>query len=107
MAEPTPPTTSEVFDRVADILGCKWTLAILDGIARGVNRPGRLEKELPGLTTKVLNERIHKLERFGLIVRDTFSEIPPRVEYRFTPQGKRMLDVVHQVRAFADEWHRG
>lgn len=104
MTDLPPPEPAVVFDRVADVLGCKWTLAILDGIARGINRPGRLEKELPGLTTKVLNERIHKLERFGLIVRRSYPEIPPRVEYHFTPQGVRMLDLVHQVRSFAENW---
>lgn len=100
----TKPSREEAFHRISDILGCKWTLAIMEAISRGVNRPGRLERELNGLTTKVLNERINKLERFGLLVRHTYPEIPPRVEYEFTEQGRQMLDLVRAVGAFVDRW---
>lgn len=99
------PSREEAFHRISDILGCKWTLAILEAIARGVNRPGRLERELNGLTTKVLNERIHKLERFGLLVRHTYPEIPPRVEYEFTEQGRRLLALIQAVGEFVEQWH--
>ncbi|GIV15927.1 MAG: transcriptional regulator [Armatimonadota bacterium] len=95
----------EVYDCVTEILKCKWTLAILDAIARGVNRPGRLERELPGLTTKVLNERIRKLERYGIIVRQVYPEIPPRVEYLFTERGKRLLKLLDAVNEFARQWN--
>ncbi|MCS6831103.1 MAG: helix-turn-helix domain-containing protein [Armatimonadota bacterium] len=94
----------EVYDCVTEILKCKWTLAILDAIARGVNRPGRLERELPGLTTKVLNERIRKLERYGIIIRQVYPEIPPRVEYMFTERGKRLLALIEAVNEFARRW---
>lgn len=98
------PSREEAFHRITDILRCKWMLAILEAIARGVNRPGRLERELPGLTTKVLNERIHKLERFGLLVRHSYGEIPPRVEYEFTEQGMRLLELIRTVTDFVDRW---
>ena len=94
----------EAFHRLSDILGCKWTLAILEAIARGVNRPGRLERELNGLTAKVLNDRIHKLERFGLLVRRTYPEIPPRVEYEFTEQGRQLLGLLRAVGEFVERW---
>ena len=91
------------FGEVADVLGCKWTLAILDAMDRGVNRPGRLQRELPGLSAKVLNQRRGKLQRFGLIVRHAHPEIPPRVEYEFTPRGRSMLDVVRAARRYAED----
>jgi|SRR5687767_6577384 DNA-binding HxlR family transcriptional regulator len=90
------------FEQVADVLGCKWTVAILDALERGVNRPGRLQRELPGLTAKVLNQRIRKLSRMGLIVRHAHPEIPPRVEYEFTDRGLRMAEVLRAVRKFAE-----
>ncbi len=101
---PAPADPHVVFERLADILGCKWTLAILDGIARGINRPGRLERELPGLTTKVMNERLAKLTRYGVIVRHAYDETPPRVEYDFSAEGRRMLELLRQVRQFAEQW---
>lgn len=96
----------EGFHRLTEILRCKWTMAIIDAIARGVNRPGRLERELPGLTTKVLQERVKKLERFGVIVRRTYPEIPPRVEYEFTERGRRLLDLMRTIAEFAADWLR-
>lgn len=94
----------ENYHRITDILRCKWTIAILDAIDRGVNRPGRMERELPGLTAKVLNERIRKLERYGFVERVSYPEVPPRVEYRFTRDGKRLVKLVRTVRTFVDAW---
>jgi DNA-binding HxlR family transcriptional regulator len=91
------------FQQLADILGCKWTMAILDGISGGVNRPGRIERALPGLTTKILNDRVKKLERFGLIVRRSYPEVPPRVEYELTPRGRRLVALLGTIRRFAED----
>ncbi|MGH7573614.1 MAG: winged helix-turn-helix transcriptional regulator [Longimicrobiales bacterium] len=103
----SPPTREEPFHRITEILRCKWTLAILDAIDRGINRPGRLERELTGLTTKVLNERIHKLERFGVLVKRRYTEIPPRVELEFTDEGIRLLELVRTIARFVEDWHPG
>jgi DNA-binding HxlR family transcriptional regulator len=94
----------EAFHRLTDILRCKWTLAVLDALAQGVNRPGQIIRALPGLSTKVLYERVHKLERYGLLVRHAYPEIPPRVEYELTERGRRLIKLVRQMREFAQEW---
>lgn len=94
----------EAFHRLTDILRCKWTLAVLDLLAQGVNRPGRIMRALPGLTTKVLYERVHKLERYGLVIRRAYPEIPPRVEYELTERGRRLLALIGQMREFAQDW---
>ncbi len=104
MAEGIAPEPQVTFESVRELLCCKWTMAILDAIAHGVNRPGRLERTLPGLTTKVLNERIHKLERYELIRKIVYPEVPPRVEYELTERGKRFMQLVDTIRAFAEEW---
>jgi DNA-binding HxlR family transcriptional regulator len=102
----TVPRASRVerFHQVTELLRCKWTVSIVEAIARGVNRPGRLERELPGLTTKVLNERIAKLERFGMLTRCAYPEMPPRVEYEITERGERLLELVRAIGKFVDEW---
>jgi DNA-binding HxlR family transcriptional regulator len=94
----------EGFHRVTEILRCKWTMSILDAIAQGINRPGRLERALPGLTAKVLHERIDKLERYGMLVRRAHPEVPPRVEYEFTERGRRLCELVATIGRFVDEW---
>jgi DNA-binding HxlR family transcriptional regulator len=84
---------------VEDVLGCKWTLRVLAHIRRGVQRPGALERAIDGISTKVLNERLRKLLRFGLIERRAYPEVPPRVEYRLTAFGRRFTRVLDAVEA--------
>ena len=88
---------------VEQVLGCKWTLRVLGAIRSGVQRPGALEREIPGISTKVLNERLRKLARFGVIARRAFPEVPPRVEYRLTPYGRRFTKVLDAVEALQRE----
>ena len=82
---------------IEEIVGCKWALQILAQIRRGVCRPGALERALPGLTTKVMNERLVKMTRFGILERIGYPEIPPRVEYCLTPFGERFIEVLDGI----------
>lgn len=94
----------EAFHRVAEILHCKWSIAVLDAIERGISRPAQMQREHPGLSGKVLNQRLRKLERFDLIARQAFAEVPPRVEYTLSEQGNRLVELIRAMRGFADQW---
>lgn len=91
---------------VEDVVGCKWTLRILARIRAGTARPGALTASLEGLTTKVLNERLRKLVRFGIVSRTAYPEVPPRVEYRLTPFGRRFVRLLDQVEELQAELDR-
>lgn len=82
---------------VESIVGCKWSLHVLAEIRRGVNRPGALVRTAKGLTAKVLNERLSKMLRFGILDKHVYPEIPPRVEYVFTPFGERFLEILDGI----------
>lgn len=82
---------------VEDVVGCKWSLAVLALVRRGVRRPGAMEHAIPGLSKKVLNERLRKLVRFGVLARSAFPEVPPRVEYRLTSFGEKFAGVMDGV----------
>lgn len=82
---------------VESIVGCKWSLHVLAQIRNGICRPGALERTAPGLTTKVLNERLAKFVRFGIVKRVAYPEIPPRVEYHFTPFGRKFVQLLDQI----------
>ncbi|MFO1402886.1 MAG: helix-turn-helix domain-containing protein [Steroidobacteraceae bacterium] len=97
------PAAPRVARMVEDIIGCKWSVCVLDLVSRGIARPGAMQRSLPGLSTKVLNERLRKLLRYGLIDRNVYAELPPRVEYRLTPLGRRFGRVLEQVNALEDE----
>jgi len=93
---------TRVATMVESIIGCKWSLSVLRLIREGINRPGEMQRQVDGLSTKVLNERLTKLTRFGIIDKNIFAESPPRVEYAFTAFGKKFLqiiDVVEKVQA--------
>lgn len=83
---------------VEDIVGCKWSMSILDMIDKGINRPGAMVREKDGLTTKVLNERLRKLQKYEIINKIEHPEVPPRVEYIYTDFGKKFLDIVQAIR---------
>ena len=74
-------------------------MSVLTALRDGVCRPGALERACVGISTKVLNERLRKLMRFGIVDRRVFAEVPPRVEYHFTSFGRRFVDLVDAVRA--------
>jgi DNA-binding HxlR family transcriptional regulator len=88
---------------VEDVVGCKWSLAVLGMVRRGVHRPGAMEQAIPGLSKKVLNERLRKLVRFGVLARRAYPEVPPRVEYRLTPFGEKFAGVMDGVERLEDE----
>ena len=88
---------------IEDIVGCKWSLCVLELVSRGVSRPGEMQRSYHGLTAKVLNERLRKLVRYGILERHAFAEVPPRVEYTLTPMGRRFGQLLEQVRALERE----
>lgn len=88
---------------VERIVGCKWSLHVLACVRRGIVRPGAIQRAVPGLSAKVLNERLRRLVAFGVLERRIFAEVPPRVEYRLTPFGERFLDILDRIAALEHE----
>jgi len=80
-----------------DVLGCRWTFSVLRTVARGVNRPGAIERNIEGISTKVLSDRLKNFTRAGIFERKQFPEIPPRVEYHLTDFGKKFLRLIKEV----------
>ena len=89
---------------VEDVVGCKWTLTILQLIRQGTRRPGAMERSVEGLTTKVLNERLKKLVDYGILERCAYAEIPPRVEYELTPFGHKFASVLDAIETLEEEY---
>jgi DNA-binding HxlR family transcriptional regulator len=95
--EPKPAARPAVARMVEDIVGCKWSLAVLGRIRAGVTRPGAIRRSLTGLSTKVMNERLAKMVRFGLLGRRSYDERRPRVEYVLTPLGEELAVILDQI----------
>jgi DNA-binding HxlR family transcriptional regulator len=83
-------------------VGEKWTVRILLSLDRSVLRFTELRGLLTDITPKVLTETLRALERDGLVARQVFAEVPPRVEYRLTPLGTSLLDAVQPLRSWSE-----
>ena len=91
---------------VEDVVKCKWAMTVLALSRQGVRRPGAMVMSVDGLTKKVLNERLKKLVRYGVLERVAYPEIPPRVEYGLTPFGKKFIGILDAIENLAEERER-
>jgi DNA-binding HxlR family transcriptional regulator len=90
--------------RTAEIISGKWTLLIIRDLASGVKRFNQLERSLHGISPKTLSERLRSLEEEGVIIRQTFAEMPPRVEYSLTTKGRDLCNVIESMRSYGKRW---
>ena len=72
---------------VETVVGCKWSLTVIDLVKNGIRRPGAMERTVEGLTAKVLNDCLRLLVSYGVLEKQSYAEVPPRVEYNFTSFG--------------------
>ena len=79
------------------LLSNKWTILILRDLFTGTKRFGELKKSLNGVSQKVLTANLRSLEEKGIIEREVFPEVPPRVEYRLTDLGKTLDPIIKSV----------
>ncbi len=86
-----------------DVVGCKWSAAVVGALHRGVSRPGKLERYIPGISTKILNERLRRLLEYGLATRKDHSAAALHVEYRLTKTGAKLAKVIEQLHALQEE----
>lgn len=81
-------------DRIIPLLHGKWELQIMLEVCRfDVLRFGEIKKKFPFITNTVLTSALRNLEKWGLITRTQYNEMPPRVEYAPTEKGKSLLPV--------------
>jgi DNA-binding HxlR family transcriptional regulator len=90
--------------RTADIVCAKWTLLIVRDLAEGRSRFCELERSLTGISPRTLSLRLRELESEGVVERQTFAEVPPRVEYVLTAKGEALLPIIDGMRSFGRDW---
>jgi DNA-binding HxlR family transcriptional regulator len=88
----------------ADLICGKWTILIIRDLAEGRSRFCELERSLEGISPRTLSLRLRALEEEGIVVRETYPEVPPRVEYGLTEKGEALLPVVEAMRTYGREW---
>jgi len=92
------------YHRAVELIGRRWTGAILRAMLCGVFRFSDLTQTIPGISDRMLSERLKGLEAEGLVVRLVTPETPVRIEYHLTEKGRSLLSVVEAVADWAEEW---
>ena len=82
-----------------NVLRCKWSTSVLQQIALGTKQPGELLRHIPGLTKKVMYQRLKKLERFEYIKRRLVNNRPLKVFYTLTLRGRRAFNIIKMIKA--------
>lgn len=89
---------------VMDIVGGKWKMPILCVLAMGGTvRYGQVRKKIPSITNMMLAQSLKELEEHGLVHREQYNEVPPRVEYSLTGEGERIMPVIRAIGAWGRE----
>ena len=93
--------------RTAEIVCGKWTLLVIRDLADGRSRFCELERSLAGISPRTLSLRLRALEEEGIVRRQTFPEVPPRVEYALTAKGRALVPLIEDMRAYGRQWLGG
>ena len=86
-------------ERTLEVIGGRWKVLILRELFPGVRRFGQLHRALHGITQKMLTQQLREMEEDGIIHREIYLQVPPKVEYSLTPLGeslKPILDSMHE-----------
>lgn len=86
--------------KALEIIGGKWKLLLVYQINDQTRRYGELKKLVPEISEKMLIQELKSLVEIGILNKKSYPEIPPRVEYRLTDKGKKLLPLIEQIRLF-------
>lgn len=85
------------------LIGGRWKTIILFCLTTGTKRFGEIAVRIPDISRKVLTEQLKELAADGLIQREQYKEIPPRVEYSLTELGISLLPIIHELEKWGTE----
>lgn len=98
-----PDVDPEIFRSILARVGDKWSMMLIGMLQEGPRRFTELKAMTPGISSRMLTQTLRQLERDGLVEREVFAEIPPRVEYQVTPLGQSLVPVVLALAEWASE----
>ena len=108
-----PSTCAETDSRVCphyhqavELIGKRWTGAILYAMSDGANRYCDLRSGVPGMSDRLLSARLKELEEAGLVTRTVHDSTPVRVEYELTDKGLSLTPIMESISDWASRWHQ-
>lgn len=93
-----------IFHHAIELIGRRWTGAILRAIRCDLARYNEIAAAIPGLSDRLLSERLKELEAEGIVKRTVIPETPVRIEYRLTDSGRDLIPAFDAVSEWAEKW---
>ena len=98
------PALCTRFHRASELIGRRWTGAIIFVLLKQTCRFATLRDAIPGITDRMLSERLQELEEEGLVERTVIPDTPVRVEYALTKKGKALADAIGAISDWAEKY---
>ena len=89
-----------------EIIGNKWTALILRDLCTGSKRFCELEKSVGRINPRTLSQRLDDLEQHGIVTKQSYAEVPPRIEYTLTPKGEDLVPVLKAMSNWGDKYYQ-
>lgn len=86
-----------------EVIGGKWKGVILYHLIGGTKRNNQLMRLLPNITQRMLTRQLRELEDDGLVHREVYPQVPPKVEYSLTAKGKSLTSIIHALKDWGEE----
>ena len=93
------------FHAAIELIGKRWTGAILSALTEGPMRFGELAKAVPRMSDRLLSQRLRELEREGLVERTVEPGTPVKVTYALTAKGAGLRPAIYELKQWANRWH--
>lgn len=100
----TGPHLCHRFHKASELIGRRWTGAVLFILLKAPCRFATLRDAIPDITDRMLSERLQELEREGIVDRTVIPETPVRVEYSLTKKGRELTRAIDAITEWADKW---
>jgi DNA-binding HxlR family transcriptional regulator len=100
----SPAGVCPYFHEAVELLGKRWTGAIVHTLLEGPKRFSEVSHAIPQISDRLLSSRLRELEACGIVEREVYEESPVRVEYELTDMGRALEPAVRAIRTWAREW---
>jgi DNA-binding HxlR family transcriptional regulator len=103
-SDQAPSAYCPAFQGAVELIGKRWSGAIVRSMLSGSVRFSDILGQIPGLSDRLLSERLRELEAAGVVKRHVYAELPVRIEYTLTEKGRELRDIIISVDRWADRW---